>query len=184
VPGQDTARFPVEQVSWEEAVEFCRRLAERPDEKRFGRQYRLPTEAEWEYSCRGGAMSSTPFPFGASFSSTQANFDGNLPYGGAAKGPYLGRTTPVGSYPANGFGLYDMHGNVWEWCADWYGANYYTQSPRQDPTGPSKGVSRVHRGGSWNSYGVCCRSAYRSSELPANGSLAQGFRVALVSSGR
>src|SRR5262249_61489348 len=92
-----------------------------PEEKQAERKYRLPTEAEWEYACRGGARVSKPFHFGDSLSSTQANFDGNYPYGGAAKGQYLKKTTPVGSYQPNVFGLYDMHGNVWEWCADWYG---------------------------------------------------------------
>jgi formylglycine-generating enzyme required for sulfatase activity len=125
VRGMDTRAFPVETVSWDEAVEFSRRLAALAEEARSGRSYRLPTEAEWEYSCRGGASSYQVFnPFGNSLSPTQANFDGNYPYGGAGKGAYLERTCKVGSYPANGFGLYDMHGNVWEWCADWYDENY------------------------------------------------------------
>jgi formylglycine-generating enzyme required for sulfatase activity len=112
VAGLDTRRFPVENVSWEDAVEFCRKLSARAAETKAGRAYRLPTEAEWEYACRGGARSSEPFHFGAALSSTQANFDGNLPYGGAAKGPYMGRTCRVGSYQPNGFGLYDLHGEL------------------------------------------------------------------------
>ena len=171
------ANHPVEQVSWEEAVEFCRRLSARPEEQAAGRTYRLPTEAEWEYACRGGANSSSPFSFGSSLSSAQANFDGNHPYGGAAEGPYLQRTTPVGSYQPNAFGLFDMHGNVWEWCADWYDENYYSQSSRQDPQGPQNRNLRVLRGGSWHLDGHDCRSAYRVRSGPGNRILIIGFRV-------
>jgi formylglycine-generating enzyme required for sulfatase activity len=184
VRGQDTGRFPVESVTWEEAVDFCRRLTELPEETRQGRAYSLPAEAEWEYSCRGGASSSTPFSFGPTLSSIQANFDGNYPYGRAAKGPNLKRTEAVGCYQANGFGLYDMHGNVWEWCSDWYGADYYSQSPRRDPAGPSEGSIRVVRGGCWFVIGQNCRSAVRSGFVPAYRSRDLGFRVALVLSGR
>jgi uncharacterized protein (TIGR02996 family) len=180
---QDATRFPVENVSWKEAMDFCQRLSERGEEKRQGRVYRLPTEAEWEYSCRGGASSSTPFAFGATLSSTRANFDGYHPYGGAKKGPNRERTTAVGSYPANAWGLYDMHGNVWEWCADWHRADYYTQSPRQDPAGPSKGSNRVMRGGGWCMDGQFCRSAFRHRDRPTYRSYSLGFRVALVLSG-
>ena len=171
------ANHPVEQVSWEEAVEFCHKLTGRPEEKASGRTYRLPTEAEWEYASRGGANSSSPFFFGDSLSSAQANFDGNFPYGGAAEGPYLQRTTPVGSYRPNAFGLFDMHGNVWEWCADWYDANYYEQSPRQDPQGPQNGNLRVLRGGSWPNVGRYCRSACRYGLEPGNRISFIGFRV-------
>ncbi|HKB37984.1 MAG TPA: bifunctional serine/threonine-protein kinase/formylglycine-generating enzyme family protein, partial [Gemmataceae bacterium] len=115
VLGLDTSHFPVEQVSWEDAVAFCRMMSDIPQERRRGRLYRLPTEADWEYACRGGAAGTGPFPFGSSLSSFQANFNGRHPYGGASEGPYLERTTAVGSYPPNGFGLFDMHGNVWEW---------------------------------------------------------------------
>ena len=110
VANVDTAQFPVEMVSWNDAVAFCKKLSELPEEKKAGRTYRLPTEAEWEYACRAGT--STAFHFGNSLSSTQANFDGNYPYGKAGKGPYLGRTAKVDSYPANAFGLYDMHGGI------------------------------------------------------------------------
>jgi formylglycine-generating enzyme required for sulfatase activity len=169
VQGLDTGNFPVESVSWEDAVAFCQRLSELPEEKRCGRVYRLPSEAEWEYACRAGT--SAPFHFGRSLSSTQANFDGNFPYGGAAQGPYLWRTTAVGSYKPNAWGLYDMHGNVWECCSDWYAKDYY------------KGARRVIRGGCWSSRGHGCRSAYRGIEL-ANRDIDLGFRVALVLSGR
>jgi formylglycine-generating enzyme required for sulfatase activity len=184
VEGKDTSQFPVENVSWNDAVEFCKKLSELPEEKRSGRVYRLATEAEWEYACRGGASSSKPFHFGDSLSSTQANFDGNYPYGGAGKGPYLKRTTRVGSYQANTFGLYDMHGNVWEWCADWYDENYYKDSPRKDPTGPATGTSRVLRGGSWDGNGSNCRSAYRLNDGPGRRGSDIGFRVVLVAGAR
>jgi formylglycine-generating enzyme required for sulfatase activity/tetratricopeptide (TPR) repeat protein/serine/threonine protein kinase len=174
------AGHPVEQVSWEEAVEFCRRLSALPEEQAAGRTYRLPTEAEWEYACRGGATSSTPFSSGGSLSSTQANFDGSHPYGGTAAGPHLQRTTPVGSYGPNAFGLYDMHGNVWEWCADWYDENYYSHSPRQDPQGPQQGESRVIRGGSCYDDGCDCRSAARDGAEPGYRGGHVGFRVVCV----
>src|SRR5439155_14541379 len=112
VVGMDTGRFPVDQATWHQAVEFCRRLSEREP----GRTYRLPSEAEWEYACRAGTT--TAFHFGGTLSSHQANFDGDRPYGNAPRGPFLGRTSAVGSYPPNAFGLHDMHGNLWEWCAD------------------------------------------------------------------
>jgi formylglycine-generating enzyme required for sulfatase activity len=118
---------PVVGVSWNDAQAFCTWLTQTES----GRVYRLPSEAEWEYACRGGAPEAYPFHVGQplhSLSSTQANFHGDYPYGGAAKGPYLQRTTPVGSYPPNGWGLYDLHGNVWEWCADRYGGGYYPRA--------------------------------------------------------
>ncbi len=131
VSGMDTSRFPVETVSWNDAAEFCRKLSALPAERAAGREYRLPTEAEWEYACRAGTT--TPFHFGSVLNGRQANVDGNRPYGTSEKGPYLQRTTTVGSYSANGFGLFDMHGNVWEWCADWFSSDYYANSPVDDP---------------------------------------------------
>ncbi len=109
---------PVEQVSWLDAVEFCARLSQHT-----GREYRLPSEAEWEYACRAGT--STPFHFGETITSELVNYDGDNPYAGAPKGVSRGETTPVGSFPPNAFGLYDMHGNVWEWCADDWHDNYW-----------------------------------------------------------
>jgi formylglycine-generating enzyme required for sulfatase activity len=185
VKGMDTSRFPVERVSWEEAMEFCKKLNEMADRKKpAGWAYRLPREAEWEYACRGGASSYQTFHFGNSLSSSQANFDGNRPYGGAAKGDFLGRTCKVGSYEKNGFGLFDMHGNVWEWCADWYDPDYYKRSPRLDPAGPSTTPGRVVRGGSWNFNGGHCRSASRDRCTPGLRLNGIGFRVALVPSSR
>jgi formylglycine-generating enzyme required for sulfatase activity len=180
---KDTSRFPVEWVSWNDAVEFCKKLSELPEEKRAGRLYRLPTEAEWEYACRGGA-SLKPFHFGDSLSSTQANFNGDVPYGGADKGPYLERTTRVGSYEANAFGLYDMHGNVWEWCSEWSDKDYYQDSPRKDPAGTATGTLRVLRGGSWLDSGGGCRAASRIRSVPSGRLINFGFRVVLVAGAR
>jgi formylglycine-generating enzyme required for sulfatase activity len=144
----------------------------------------LPSEAEWEYSCRGGASSHQIFSFGDCLSSKQANFDGNYPYGGAEKGSSLNRTCQVGSYPANGFGLMDMHGNVGEWCADWSDEGYYARSPREDPPGPSGGAARVLRGGNWRNIGSLCRSANRYRFTPAFRSSWLGFRGSVVLSGQ
>jgi uncharacterized protein (TIGR02996 family) len=183
VAGMDTSAFPVEQVSWDEAIAFVERLSALPKEKKSGRKYRLPSEAEWEYGCRGGSASSTPFAFGNRLSPSQANFNGNYPYGGAEKGPSLDHSCKAGSYAANVFGLYDMHGNVWEWCNDWFADDYYAVGPREDPPGPSGGSTRVFRGGGWISIGQYCRSAIRNGYSPANRYNYLGFRVALVPSG-
>jgi eukaryotic-like serine/threonine-protein kinase len=174
----DTVRFPVEQVSWEDAAAFCRMLSDLPAERKRSRLYRLPTEAEWEYACRAG--SAEAFHPGSSLSSLQANFNGNHPYGGALRGPFLERTTAVGSYPANAWGLHDMHGNVWEWCQDWYGLYPEVEGIRQDPTGTRTGTSRVLRGGSWNYTAKGCRSAVRNGLSPANRYRIVGFRVVLL----
>jgi formylglycine-generating enzyme required for sulfatase activity len=177
----DPSNFPVENVSWVDAMKFCEKLSSLPEEKRLGRVYRLPTEAEWEYSCRGAALTSPPFHFGKDVSARQANFDGRFPYGGAAKGSYLGRTTAVGSYQPNAFGLYDMHGNVLEWCSDWFDEDYYQNSPRQDPKGPKTGSERVCRGGSLSLPGKYCRSALRGMDWPTERNDNIGFRAALNS---
>ncbi len=182
VKDMDTSGFPVERVSWDDAQAFCKKLSELPEEKKAGRVYRLPTEAEWEYACRAGTK--TPFHYGDSLSSKQANFCGHFPYGGADKGPYLKRTAKVGTYAANAFGLYDMHGNVWEWCQDWYDHDYYKNSPKEDPPGPAQASYRVVRGGGWHNNGRDCRSAGRFSLEPGNRSNNLGFRVAAVQSGR
>jgi uncharacterized protein (TIGR02996 family) len=186
----DTRRFPVESIYWEYAVSFCRLLTEK--ESGSGRLYRLPTEAEWEYACRGGpVLAAEALPFclerpTASLSSNQANFDGGDPYGKAAAGPSLERTTRVGSYQPNPLGLWDMHGNVWEWCADWYQEDYYQHSPTQDPQGPESSAEklRVLRGGSWFGSGWCCRAAIRVRRLPAGLINGDGFRLVLVAGAR
>ena len=120
------SNLPVENVSWDDCVAFCEALG-----KKDGKTYRLPTEAEWEYACRAGTT--TPFHFGDTISVNQANYDGNYTYGNGKKGVYRQKTTPVGSFPANAWGLFDMHGNVWEWCADWYGP--YPEEELKDPQG-------------------------------------------------
>lgn len=144
---------PVEQVSWNDAQEFIRRLNQREG----GAGYRLPTEAEWEYAARAGTT--TPFHAGTCLFTDKANYDGNYPLSGCAKGECRKNTVRVGSFAPNAWGLYDMHGNVWEWCQDWYG-NYPSESVT-DPTGPSGGSDRVYRGGSWYNHARLCRSAVR-----------------------
>jgi formylglycine-generating enzyme required for sulfatase activity len=163
---------PVEQVSWNDAKEFISRLNARND----GFVYSLPSEAEWEYAARAGTT--TAFAFGNSLSSTQANFDGNYPYGNAPKGPYLERTTKVGSYRPNAWGLYDMHGNVWEWAEDIY-QDSYTGLPTDGSANTTRGDSsfRLLRGGSWGSLGGSSRSAYRGSNNLTYRNLSLGFRV-------
>jgi formylglycine-generating enzyme required for sulfatase activity len=174
VAGMDTSRFPVERVSWDDAMEFCRKLS-----KRFKKNFDLPTEAEWEYACRAGTKG--PFHYGNTLSSKQANFNGGSPYGAVAKGPSLPRTTQVGSYKPNAFGLYDMHGNVSEWCKDWIDRGYYKKSPLRDPQGPpdskAGGDYRVMRGGAWDDYGYGVRSAARRWVEPTNRFDTYGFRV-------
>ena len=177
VIGLDTGRFPVERVKGNEAMEFCKNLSELPQEKAAGRVYRLPTEAEWEKACR--AETDTPFHCGSSLTSYESNFNGNLPSAGATKGPFLTRTTTVGSYRPNAWGLYDMHGNVSEWCSDYYTANYYTTSPAEDPAGPVHGPGRVHRGGSWSSDANSCRTTYRDHVIDPYGYRTRGFRIVL-----
>ena len=176
VSGVDTSRFPVERVSWNDAVEFCRKLSVLPAEKAAGRSYRLPTEAEWEYACRAGTT--TPFHFGDSLNGKEANCDGTNPYGTGTKGSYLQRTTTVGCYRPNAFGLYDMHGNVGEWCQDRYSKEYYANSPLADPRGFAAGFARVLRGGSWSGSAFVCRSASRYRNSPDDPRYFIGFRVA------
>ena len=170
--------YPVEKVSWDDAVEFCKKLSAQE-----GKTYRLPTEAEWEYACRAGTT--TPFAFGNTISTDQANYDGDYTYVGGRKGKNRKCTTPVGTFQPNAWGLYDMHGNVWEWCGDWYAKDYYGRSPETDPQGPTEadatkfdwGSGRVLRGGSWCSFPYGCRSAYRLGLDPSLRFNFSGFRV-------
>src|SRR5262249_17565916 len=154
----DTGDFPVESVSWDEAQEFCKKLNARPAEWGRGVTYRLPTEAEWEYACRGGHLipkigreAYLPFHFekpSASLGDGQANFDATRPYYGGKKGERSERTNTVGKNgEPNALGLYDVHGNVHEWCQDWFVDGYYKRSPKKDPRGPERGQDRVCRGG-------------------------------------
>jgi uncharacterized protein (TIGR02996 family) len=199
-PHAGSPGHPVEQVTWYDAVEFCNRLSSLPQERAAGLSYRLPTEAEWEYACRAGTT--TPFSFGATLTDADANCDATSAYGAARSGRFPDHTTPVGSYPANPWGLCDMHGNVYEWCSDWFRSTYYRRSPktdplgpetgeqqassspkREDPPGPESGEQRVIRGGSWLIYPRYCRSALRNdwepnlSDTNANNHMI-GFRVA------
>jgi formylglycine-generating enzyme required for sulfatase activity len=169
---KDTSNFPVEKVSWHDAVAFCRKLSALPAEKNAGRVYRLPTEAQWEYACRGDAGSSA-YSAGSKLSILEANFKHEQ-----TGFTYLKRTGEVGKANPNGWGLYDMHGNVWEWCNDWYAESYYRKSPRKDPQGPDEGDMRVVRGGGWNSFARDCRSAKRRAYRPASQQDHIGFRVA------
>ena len=163
-------KLPVENVSWDLAVEFCKRLSGKDY-----RHYRLPTEAEWEYACRAGTA--TPFNTGCTISGDQANYDTERTYGNGRKSKYRGKTTPVGSFQANSFGLYDMHGNVGEWCSDWYDSYDHSQSPVVDPKGPDSGKYHVVRGGAYLSSPEDCRSAARYSTDAAGSS--GGFRIVL-----
>jgi formylglycine-generating enzyme required for sulfatase activity len=168
-----TNHRPVEQVSWEDAVEFCDRLSQYT-----GRTYRLPSEAEWEYACRAGTT--TPFHFGETITTDLANYDGNYAYGQGPKGVDRGETTEVGSFGvANNFGLYDMHSNVWEWCQDdWH--NDYKGAPIDGSAwlnNEEDNNGKLLRGGSWNYYPGNCRSAFRD-YYGLDSSLSHiGFRV-------
>jgi len=144
---------PVENVSWNDAVNFCETLS-----VLTGETYRLPSEAEWEYACRAGTT--TPFYFGETITSDLVNYDGNYPYGLGPKGRYREETTEVGQFPPNAFGLYDMHGNVYEWCADTYHDNYQG-APTDGSVWEKGGKERVLRGGAWSFVADNCRSAYR-----------------------
>jgi formylglycine-generating enzyme required for sulfatase activity len=171
---------PVEQVSWDDCQEYIQKLNTHlggTSSPPAGYRFSLPTEAQWEYACRAGTTS--PFHFGSTLNGDQANIDGNNPYGTDTKGKYLKQTTDVGSYPANAWGLKDMHGNVWEWCADWYGD--YPSGAVVDPVGASGGSRRVLRGGSWNSNAQYCRSAFRFDIPPSYRLASIGFRLSLVS---
>ena len=177
--------LPVEQVSWFDAVEYCNRLSERNGLERVytingqsvswnrdANGYRLPTEAEWEYACRAGTT--TPFFTGNNITANQANYDGNRPYNGS-RGVYRQATVPVGSFSPNSFGLYDMHGNVGEWCWDW-NVEYAKEAPT-NPIGAASGYYRVFRGGGWNHPADFLRSARRGGNIPSVRGYYLGFRL-------
>jgi formylglycine-generating enzyme required for sulfatase activity len=160
-----TDQHPVVNVSWDDAVAFCQWLS-----RKEGKTYRLPTEAEWEYACRAG--STTRYCFGNDEEEKElGNYAWYTKTSDSA-------THPVGEKRANAFGLYDMYGNVWQWCADWYDKDYYGASPADDPPGPSTGSSRVDRGGSWSDSAWFCRSADRNFIEPGDRDISLGFRVA------
>ena len=161
--------LPVDTVSWDDCQAFIEKLRQK-DKK----PYRLPSEAEWEYSCRAGTT--TPFFFCATIFTDQANYDGR-PYPGGKKGVSRQKTTPVGSFPANAWGLYDMHGNIWQWCQDGYGGDVGPRKDVVDPQGPDVGFGRVLRGGSWLSGPGYCRSACRINGEAGSRVRDSGFRV-------
>jgi eukaryotic-like serine/threonine-protein kinase len=170
ISDEERKLFPVEMVSWDDAQEFIKKLNESAKKRGSGYSYRLPSEAEWEYACRGGATSEEECSYHFYFdkptndvSSKQANFDGSVAFGKADKGPNLQRPTRVGAYPPNKLGLCDMHGNVWQWCADSIGGSY-----------------RVFRGGSWHYDSAVCRAAFRHRDAPTLRYLDIGFRLARV----
>ena len=165
---QDDPRLPAETVTWEMCVAFCRKLAERT-----GRKVHLPTEAQWEYACRAG--STTPFAFGIDITPMDANYDWSE--GGALNVETLQKSALVGSFPANPWGFFDMHGNVREWCADWYGRYVAPGPPVIDPKGPESGTVHVMRGGCWDDYSRRCRSAYRHGYRAGDREECNGFRV-------
>ena len=185
---RDSELLPVEAVSWFDAVRFCNKLSEKEGMRPFyeieagttrvrdwsGPGYRLPTEAEWEYACRAGSRARYSFGNNEASLGEHGWYDGNS---GA-------RTHPVGQKRANAFGLYDMHGNVWEWCWDGYAADYYKQSPGDDPSGAEGATDRVLRGGSWSFRPRYARSAVRHWDEPGYRYFTLGFRLALVQSGR
>jgi len=172
---QGDKKLPVDSVSWNDSQEFIKKLRDQDKDKK---PYRLPTEAEWEYACRAGTT--TPFYFGANISTDQVNYGNDdssqgRAYGNKEKDVFRKKTTPVGSFPANAWGLHDMHGNVWQWCQDWYAE--YPQNDVVDPQGPETGTGRTHRGGSWNYTPNICRSAFRNSHGPRSASPPFSFRV-------
>ena len=170
--GWGKGKRPVIGVSWTDAKAYVAWLS-----RKTGKQYRLPSEAEWEYAARAGTA--TPFSFGTTITTAQANFDGTTPYGGGAKGLNRQKTMPVGSFPANAFGVYDMHGNVWEWIEDCWSDEYSAANPSDGKPYVKAGCGgHVMRGGSWEDYAGEARSAARVGSGTDEQSWADGFRVA------
>jgi len=165
---KEDANCPVEMVNWDEASAFCRKLGELPEERSGQRAYRLPTEAEWECACRAGT--------------TTTWYSGDEAAGLKEIGWYVansgGKTHPVCEKTPNAWGLYDMHGNVWEWCQDWWGEGYYATSPLEDPTGATGGSRRVYRGGGWNRDASNGRASDRCGDDPGDRGGNLGFRLA------
>jgi eukaryotic-like serine/threonine-protein kinase len=176
---KENDELPIEKVSWLDAMDFCQKLSQKTR-----RIYRLPSEAEWEYACRAGNIS--PFTFGETITPAVVNYDGNYPYREAIKGKYRQKITPVGSFPPNLFGLYDLHGNLWQWCLDEWVDNYdyaaTDESARGDVNSRDGNKNRLLRGGSWNARASDCRAADRTHELSSIRYGNVGFRIVWVPS--
>jgi formylglycine-generating enzyme required for sulfatase activity/tRNA A-37 threonylcarbamoyl transferase component Bud32 len=166
--------LPVETVSWNDCQDFISQVNGKVEMGAW--KASLPTEAQWEYACRAGTT--TPFHYGNNLDASMVNYDGNYPYGNGLKGEYRQKTTEVGLFRPNVWGLHDMHGNVWEWCQDWYGD--YDGALARNPTGPDFGSFRVLRGGSWNLNSWFCRSASRARNVPVNRNSVNGLRLVLL----
>lgn len=164
--GSECDDCPVDSVSWNDAQDFCKLLSSWPQEREAHRSYRLPTEVEWEHACRAGAA--TAFSLGDNLTPLSANFDGTFPYFEGPPDTFLRCTTPVRKYAPNAFGLFDFHGNVWEWCADVFCPDAFIVAAE---------TPRVLRGGSWHTYARSCRCSARDSGEPDVGYFDQGFRV-------
>ena len=165
-------QLPVNNLEWYQAGTFIEKISQKTKLK-----FRLPTEAEWEYACRAGTE--TAFYTGKTISPDQANYDCDKTYMGGPQGSPYKETREVGSYPANPFGLYDMSGNVWEWCSDWYDNDYYKFCDENDPQGPNRGGNKIIRGGSWSDGPDTLRSADRKGRDPKSDRDGIGFRVVL-----
>ncbi len=176
VAGQDPKRYPVGNVSWDDAVEFCRELSDLPEEAAAGRTYRLPSEAQWEYACRAGSTGRYSFSSGRRGIPNDDEVSEHGWFGDNAGGmPHA-----VGLKQANAWQLYDMQGNVWEWCQDWHDKEYYVNSPVDDPGGPSGGSNCVSRGSSWGAPAFTLRPAFRHNDAAGVRHYSVGFRVSQV----
>ncbi len=164
--------FPVDSVSWQDASNFIEKLNKENDTTEF----RLPTEAQWEFAARGKTEAAM-YHTGNTITSEQANFNGSIAFGMNLRDKYRKSPVQAGNFSPNAYGLYDMHGNVWEWCNDWYGENYYEDSPLKNPSGPDTGEMRVLRGGSWFRYSGHIRSATRYKNKPTGQYADTGFRI-------
>jgi formylglycine-generating enzyme required for sulfatase activity len=163
--------FPSEGLTWDEAHTFITKMNNTSNTKKF----RLPSEAEWEYATKAGKNS--VYSFGNTIDPDIVNYDGKYPFGKVPKGLRRQAAERVGSFPGNSFGLHDMHGNVWEYCNDWYDEQYYANSPKMNPKGPENGVKKVIRGGSWDSDARNCRSSERAKYKPNSSTASFGFRL-------
>jgi len=178
VMGHNPSRFikcgddcPVEKVSWNDVQQFIKKLNRQSENSK----YSLPTEAQWEYACRAGTR--TPFAFGKCLSADQANYNGKYPLSGCGRGKYRKKTVPVAGFKPNAWGLYDMHGNVWEWCQDKHGR--YPSGAVTNSVGTAKGSRRMLRGGCWFYDARYCRSAFRDENAPGDRFSDIGFRLVL-----